>query len=196
LLNVGALYNIGCQKRIVFLIDESEAFRSVTHPDASNEIIHALRLILENANMYVGCILAVQAEGGQEAIGEFFTRPDIKRRVDYDQGYFDLNGLVSGVDNARKFIEEMLAYLIDQERAASAIQTESLATAAKYFPFMEDAIEKVSDHIAQDIERALPAAIISWMSNAAIEAWRRRNQSSIHQLVTGEIIEETIFPGG
>jgi hypothetical protein len=196
LLNVGALFSLGCGKRIIFLIDEAEAFRSVTHPDSQSELKHALRLLLENANRYVGCILAIQVEGGQEAIGEFFTSDDITRRVDYDQGFIDLNGLVAAVENARSFMEEMLSYLIDQQQAANTIQAEGLSTMPNYFPFTEAAIQALCNHVVTDQERALPAAIISWMSNAAIEAWRRRTDSSVHQLVTDEIIEETIFPEG
>lgn len=196
LLNVGTLYSIGCGKRIVFLVDEAEAFRSVTHPDSQYELKHALRLILENSNRYVGCILAIQAEGGQEMVGPFFTSDDIKRRVDFEHGYIDLNGVVSGVDNSKKFMLEMLAYLIDQTRAASAIQSEHLATTPSFFPFTEEAIEMVSEQIASSTEKALPAAIISWMSNAAIEAWSRRAESSTRHLVDREIIEQTIYPEG
>lgn len=196
LLNIGALYFFGHQKRIVFLIDEAEAFRSVTNPDSISELNHALRLILENSNHYIGFILAIQVEGGQEGIGNFFTADDIRRRVDYDQGYIDLNGLVAGVDNARVFMEEMLAYLIDQDRAKGIIESEGLTTIPKYFPFDEEAIDNLTNHISQDQERALPAAIISWMSNGAIEAWRRRSESETHQLVTTDIIEETVFPEG
>jgi hypothetical protein len=196
LLNIGALYSFGCQKRIVFLIDEAEAFRSVTNPDSISELNHALRLILENSNHYIGCILAIQVEGGPEGIGRFFESDDIRRRVDYDQGYIDLNGLVSNVENARVFIEQMLAYLIDQQRAQDAIQSENLGTVPTIFPFDEEAVQKLLTHISQDPERALPAAIISWMSNAAIEAWRRRGESEARQLVTADIIEQTVFPEG
>ncbi len=196
LLNIGSLYYVGCKKRIVFLIDEAEAFRNVTNPDSSFELIHALRLILEDSNKYVGCVLAIQVEGGQEGIGQLFTRDDVQRRVGYEQGYLDLNGLVGNVENARKFIEEMLSYLIDQTRAASTIDAESLDTTPQYFPFTEEAIERVSIEVTNNQERALPAAIIAWMSNAAIEAWRKRNESTVHQLVTADIIEETIFPEG
>jgi hypothetical protein len=196
LLNVAALYSIGCKKRIVFLIDEAEAFRSVTHPDSQSELKHALRLILENSNTFLGFILAIQVEGGQEEIGDFFTSDDIRRRVDYDQGFIDLNGLVSNIENARKFMEEMLLYLVDQSLAAALVKKENLDTQPHYFPFTEDALESLSNHIAQNPERALPAAIISWMSNAAIEAWRLRTASTTHQLATAKIIEETIFPEG
>jgi hypothetical protein len=196
MLNIGALFYLGCKKKIVFLIDEAEAFRSVTHPDSQTELKHAVRLILENSNRYVGCILAIQVEGGQEGVGDFFTSDDIRRRVDYDQGFIDLNGLVAGVENAQKFMEEMLSYLIDQQRAAKTIQAEDLGTTQTYFPFTQDAIEALSKHIVANQERALPAAIISWMSNAAIEAWRQREESSKHRLVTADIVEETIFPEG
>ena len=90
----------------------------------------------------------------------------------------------------------MLSYLVDQTRAANTIQAETLPTIAQYFPFTEEAIERISDQVTNNQERALPAAIIAWMSNAAIEAWRRRHEASVHQLVTGDIIEETIFPEG
>jgi hypothetical protein len=196
MLNVGALFYIGCKKKLVFLVDEAEAFRSVTNPDSQTELKHALRLILENTNKYIGCILAIQVEGGQEGIGDFFTSDDIRRRVDYDQGFIDLNGLVAGVESAQRFIREMLSYLIDQKRAADLIQSEGLETTQVYFPFTEDAIETLSNHIVANSERALPAAIISWMSNAAIEAWRRREESDKHRLVTAEIVDETIFPEG
>ena len=36
LLNIGTLFARGCKKRIVFLIDEAEAFRSVTNPDSAD----------------------------------------------------------------------------------------------------------------------------------------------------------------
>jgi hypothetical protein len=196
LLNIGTLYYLGYKKRIVFLIDEAEAFRNVTNPDSTSELVHALRLILEDSNRYIGCVLAIQVEGGQEDIGQLFTRDDIRRRVGYEQGYLDLNGLVANVGNAKKFIEEMLSYLINQEQAGHTIKTEKLDTLAQYFPFTEEAIERISIEVANNQERALPAAIIAWMSNAAIEAWRKRNLLSVHQLVTGDIIEETIFPEG
>jgi hypothetical protein len=87
--------------------------------------------------------------------------------------------------NARTFIEEMHSYLIDQERAAELIRTENLPTTKVCFPFTEDAIDALTNQVSNDQQRALPAAIISWISNAAIEAWRRRHASGTHQLVTG-----------
>jgi hypothetical protein len=196
LLNVGALFKVGFNKKIVFLVDEAEAFRSVTNPDSQYEIKHALRLLLENSNSFVGSIFAIQVEGGQETVGDFFESDDIRRRVDYEQGFIDLNGLVADVGNARTFMEELLAYLVDQHLAKGLIDKEALETTAGLFPFTEGAIEALSSHIVNNQEKALPAAIISWMSNAAIEAWRQRAASPKHQLITEEIVESTIFPEG
>jgi hypothetical protein len=85
---------------------------------------------------------------------------------------------------------------VDQARAADVIKTESLQTTPHFFPFTEEAAEALATHISNNQERALPAAIISVMSNAAIEAWRSRQTSSVRQLVTHDIIESTIFPEG
>lgn len=196
LLNIGQLFKAGTKKRIVFLIDEAEAFRSVTSPDSQTEIQHALRLLLENSNTYIGLILAIQVEAGQEGIGVFFEADDIKRRVDYEQGYIDLTGMVSQQLDAKAFIEAMLDYLIDQEKAAAAIKAEGLDTTPQQFPFTAEAIEGLCSQLAANPERALPASIISIMSSAAIKAWRGRDKSATRCLVDSDIIETIIYPEG
>ncbi len=194
LLNIGALYYRGTGKKLVFLVDEAEAIRSVTNPDSLDEIVHMIRLLLENANNYIGVIFAVQAEGGMEAIPEVFSREDIRRRVDYDLGYIDLVIMVSQVASAKDFMIRVLEYLVDQEEASRTIQAESLETTSALFPFTESAIEAISQHVADNPHLASPAFIISAMSNAAVEAWRRRAERDMHFLVDQEIVEETLFP--
>jgi hypothetical protein len=196
LLNLGALHVKGTGKRIVFLVDEAEAIRRVTNPDSQAELIHAVRILLENTNSFIGFVFAIQAEAGMEDIGEFFEAPDIMRRVDFAQGYIDLNGLVLRVEDVEDFIRQTLAYLVDQRKAEGIIAAESLDTSADLFPFTNDGLKSISTHISDNPSRALPAAIISWMSNAAIEAWRRRLDLDRHQLVEESIVEETIFPEG
>ena len=196
LLNIGSLHHRGTGRKIVFLIDETEAIRSVTDPDALDEILHMVRLLLENTNNFVGLIFAVQAEGGMEAIGDAFLREDIRRRVDYDQGYVDLAIMVNQVTSARDFILRILDYLVDQAQAGSAIDDESLDTESNLFPFTDSAIEAISQHVADNPQLASPAFIISTMSNAAIEAWRRRGERNSHYLVDPDIVEETVFPEG
>ena len=196
LLNVGSLYYLGTGKKAVFLVDEVEAIRSVTNSDSLDEIQHMLRLLLENSNTVVGLVLAVQAEGGMEDIGDVFTREDIRRRVDFDLGFIDLASLVSQVSSAREFMELVLEYLVDQSKADDVIRSESLNTKKELFPFEESAVDAICQHVADNPQLASPAFIISTMSNAAVEAWRKRAEQDIHVLVDDQIVEETIFPEG
>jgi hypothetical protein len=196
LLNIGALNYVGAKKKFVFLIDEAEAFRSVSNADAQSELKHCLRLILENMNNYVGSIFAIQVEAGQETIGEFFSSDDIMRRVDYDQGFIDLNSLVAAVGDSRAFMTQLLSYLVDHDKASEVIQNEGLEVDVDTFPFEDQALDALSRHAADNPQKALPAAIISWMSNAAIEAWRKRSESDKHQIVTPQIVEQILFPEG
>ena len=196
LLNVGSLYYRGTGKKIVFLIDEAEAIRSVTNPDSQDEIVHMIRLLLENANTFVGIVFAVQAEGGMEAIGDVFSREDIRRRVDYDLGYIDLTIMVSQLASAKDFMIHVLEYLVKREEAEAVIHSEVLDTESELYPFTEAAIEAISQHVADNPQLASPASIISTMSNAAVEAWRRRGRRDVHLLVDQEIVEETLFPEG
>jgi len=196
LLNIGALFYQATGRKIIFLVDEAEAVRSVTNADSIDESQHMFRLLLDNANNCVGLVLAIQSEAGMETIGEFFTREDIYRRVDFEQGFINLGDMVSQVNSARKFIVNILQYLINQEKAGHAITEENLPTQKECFPFTEEAINAITQHISDNQQQASPAFILSAMSGAAIEAWRRRDTSETHVLVDGAIIEETIFPGG
>ncbi len=196
LLNLGALYLKATGQKIVFLIDEAEAVRSVTNADSQDELQHMFRLLLENNNTFIGLILAIQSEGGMESIGEFFTREDIYRRVDFEQGYIDLGHMVSQIQSAKTFMLNVLEYLISQDKADETIASEKLDVQKEFFPFTQDAINAISSHVNDNPQQASPAFILSTMSSAAIEAWRRRARSDVHVLIGTEIIEETIFPGG
>ena len=59
LLNLGSVIHRSSGKKIVLLIDEAEALRSVTEPDSLQEITYMLRLLLENSNTFVGLVLGV-----------------------------------------------------------------------------------------------------------------------------------------
>jgi len=193
LLNLGVLYYKATGKKIVFLIDEAEAVRSLQNSDSIAELQHMFRLLLDNSNTFIGLILAVQSEEGE--IPEFFEREDIRRRVDYDQGLIDLGSMVSQVPSAKDFIKHVLEYLVDQEKSESAIKTENLSVSKELFPFKDNSVDVVSSHVAEQPEHASPSFILSTMSSAAIEGWRRRNQSTTHVVIDSSIIEETIYPG-
>ncbi len=196
LLNLGSLYYAAHSKKLVFLIDEAEAVRSVTNADSQRVLQHMFRDLFDDDNRYVGLILAIQAEGGMEAIGDFFTREDIFRRLDFAQGYIDLTAMVSEVTSAEQFMRRVLAYLIDQEKAESTIVGEKLSAPKETFPFDEASIKTIATHIADKPEWASPAFILSTMGSAAVEAWRRRGESDKHVVVNTDIVEATIYPEG
>ncbi|MBI4330565.1 MAG: DUF2791 family P-loop domain-containing protein [Chloroflexi bacterium] len=196
LLNLGSLIRNATSKKLVFLIDEAEAVKSVTNADSLHELQQMLRDLLDDNNNCVGLIFAIQVEGGQEEIGEVFTRGDIQRRVDFDQGYIDLTPMVSQITSAEQFMCHVLAYLVEQDKAQSAITDEGLIVSKERFPFSDEAIKAIATHIADKPEWATPAFILATMSTAAVEAWRKRSQSDKHVIVDTEIIESTIYPGG
>jgi hypothetical protein len=192
LLNLGILYFTATGKKIVFLIDEAEAVRSVTNADSLAELRHMFRLLLDNNNTYIGLILAIQSEQGE--IPEFFEREDIRRRVDYEQGFIDLTPMVGQVSSAKEFIKHTLEYLVDQKKSEGVIKAENLPVTKELFPFTEDAVGVITSHIADDPDYASPSFILSAISSAAIEGWRRRNQSEAHIVIDHDIVEKTIFP--
>jgi len=196
LLNIGSLFYHANSRKLVFLIDEAEAIRSVTNADSQKQLQAMFKDLFDDNNNYIGLILAVQAEGGMEAIGDFFTRDDIFRRVDYAHGYVDLTAMVSEVSSAEQFMGHVLAYLIDQEKAESTIKEEGLAVPRESFPFCEAAIKAIATHIADKPDWATPAFILATMSTAAVEAWRRRGNSDKHIVVDTEVIEASIYPEG
>ncbi len=192
LLNLGALYYKATGKKIVFLIDEAEAVQSLQNADSIAEFQYMFRLLLDNNNTYVGLVLAVQSE---EELPEFYQREDIRRRVDYDQGYIDLTSMVGQVSSAKRFITRVLEYLIDHEKAEGVIKAESLPASKELFPFTEESVDTISTYIAEDVRYANPSFILSTLSGAAIEGWRRRNQSTSHAVIDTSIIEEILYPG-
>ena len=195
LLNLGAVFQAGTGKRIVLLVDEAEAFEQVTNVDSINEIRHALRMLLENSNPVVGLVMAVQAEGSFEEMGDIFTRGDVRRRIGYEQGYIDLNSLLFEVNQPDEFVRKTLRYLVDQDMAAKVIEDEGLATDSSMYPFTEDAVQAIETHALESPERATPSQILSYMSNSAIDAWRKREEISVHVLVDQPLVEGAAFPG-
>ena len=111
----------GRNRRVVFLIDEGEAVRSINNTDSLFEVTFAFRMLFENANSYVGLIIAMQADSGQEDIPQLFSRPELLRRIDYEQGIIDLNGLVQKVNDVEQFVRQALKYLVDQSAARESL---------------------------------------------------------------------------
>jgi len=194
LLNTALLYQHGLGMKIAFLVDEAEAFRDVTDPDSLAELTFAIRQICDDNNNVMGFIAAIQPEGGQGELGGFFTDPGIERRIGFQAGYFDLTALVAQPMDAQRFIDELLAYLIDQKRAADLCVAEELNCSPSHFPFDDSALGVLIEHIKADTRQQTPAGIIQHLASAAIEAWRRRSSKDKHVTVDGSIMERTLYP--
>ncbi len=86
---------------------------------------------------------------------------------------------------------------MDQDRAREIVQSERLQTEPEYFPFTKEAVDAIADFVTQDPERTLPSQIIALLSNAVVEAWRRRDEAmpdAIHVLVDEEIANIVMYP--
>jgi hypothetical protein len=193
LLNTAVLYRGGKGKKLVYLMDEAEAMRDVQDPDSVAEFIFAFRQLLDDSNNVLGVIAAIQPEGRE--IGEFFSEPSIMRRIGYDTGVFDLTSLVSEPIDIQKFIEDLLAYLIDEEKARQWCDLESLNCDPRKFPFETEALQTLETGIQSDINLQRPAGIIQALATAAIDGWRLRTSSEHHITVNAQMMEEVLYPG-
>ena len=199
LLNVASLIHKGLGRKIVFLIDEGEAVGNLTNADSLEEFVFAFRRLVDPENNALGVIVAYESEGGgMEAAPRLFQHPAIVRRVDYAQGFFDLSTLLpTETRAAQEFIVQVLGHLVDQDRAREIVQGEGLETEPEYFPFTKEAVDAIADFVTQDPDRTLPSQIIALLSNAVVEAWRRRDEAmpdAIHVLVDEEIANIVMYP--
>lgn len=194
LLNCASLYAKGLGRKIVLLVDEGEALGDVESADALHEFEFAIRRLVGNENNVLGLILAYQTEGG--AAPRVLQHDGIRRRVDYEQGFVDLTGLVLVPEDARQFILEVINYLVDGDAAKATIEAEGLTeTEPEFFPFTPDSVEAIADFVTQEPDRSLPSQIIALLSNAVIEGWRRRSASANgHVLIEDEIVNLVMYP--
>ncbi len=196
LLNVAALIKVGLGRRPILLIDEAEALRALGPGDSLNEFTSAFRKLADDDNNVLGLIVAFHTEGGMEDAPEVLTDPAVFRRFGYEAAFFDLQENVGGMDNVKKFIHDVLKYLIDQDAAALTIQSQSLDTDSTSFPFTAEAIDRLAEFIAEEDPRnQVPDQIIKRMGDAVIRAWRAtRDGGGQVTLVDDEIIEAALYP--
>jgi hypothetical protein len=195
LLNVADLLRAGLERRPVVLIDEAEALRSLTNADSRDEFIFAFRRLFDNENDALGLVVAFQVEGGMEDAPPVLTDPAVERRIGYDAGYFDLARLVVEMDDARRFILDVLEYLIDQGAAKATIDQEGLGTQPEYFPFTEEAVDLIADFATQEPQHQLPSQILSRLSDAVVRGWLQAKPGEPHVLIDESIVNEVLYPG-
>jgi hypothetical protein len=193
LLNVAGLLRQGLGRRPVLLIDEAEALGNLTNADSIEEFKFAFRRLFDNDNNVLGVIVAFMHEGNMESAPAALSDEAVRRRIDYEAGYFDLGTLVLAVDDAKEFILDVLKYLIDAEQAKQTIEAEGLDTEPEYFPFTIDAVDRVADFVTQEPQLQLPSQIISKLSAAAVKGWMTADGNG-HVLVDADMVEQVLYP--
>lgn len=196
LLNVANMLRHGLGGRPVVLIDEAEALLRLTNADSLGEFTFAFRKLFDDDNDVLGIVVAFQVEGGMEDAPGVLSDEAVMRRIGYETAYFDLARLVGEIDDARQFILEVLAYLVDQERARETIERAGMPTEPEFFPFTEDAVTTLADFVTQEPQYQLPSQIISRMSEAVVKAWLRGDEApgDDRVLVDDELLNEVLYP--
>lgn len=195
LLNVAGLIKEGLSRRPVLLIDEAEALRDLGAADSINEFTTAFRKLADDDNNILGMIVAFQTEGGMEGAPEVLAGPAVFRRFGYEAAFLDLQENISAMENVRSFIEDLLAYLVDQTAAAAVISDEGLTTEPEFFPFTPEAVDRLASFIAEEDPRnQVPDQIIKRMNDAVIEARRAGRENGNMVLVDETIMETALYP--
>ena len=193
LLNVASLLWHGLGKRPVVLIDEAESLGNLTNHDSIEEYKFAFRRLFDNDNNVLGIIVAFQHEGGIEEAPEVVSDEAVMRRIDYQAGYFDLGRLVVEMNDARDFIIQVLAYLVDGDEAQRTIDDEGLDTEREFFPFTPNAVDVIADFVTQEPALQLPSQIISKLGAAVVKGWMKEDGSG-HVLIDDEIVQQVLYP--
>jgi hypothetical protein len=193
LLNIASLIWVGLERKIVFLIDEGEAVRSVTNNDSVEEFKWAIRQLVDDANDVLGLVVAFQTEGGMEDTPPIFDDDAIQRRVGYEAGYIDLTELLVEADDVRDFIRRVLDHLVDQDAARQTIEAESLETEPEAFPLTPEAIDRIAEHVIEE-DKKIPSQIIGLLAEGVKRAYLEGKGQPGHLLVEGELLEQALFP--
>jgi len=155
-------------RKLIFLLDEMEELQNVRTGDASESIHQYFRRLSDTANSTVGFIVGFKANTLSEG-PRILTREDIGSRIGM-QSYVEV-GHLPAVSDVKRFMEEMLAHLVDTDKANTRIQAEALGVTIKTYPFAPSAFELLADYASQDPYKALPRNIINAINECAIQAW-------------------------
>jgi hypothetical protein len=166
LVSVGRLAEANGEA-LIFLMDEAEQFRNVRTADAIESLHDYLRKLSEPANAYVGFIIASYALSLDD-MPELLIRPDIRGRIG-ELNVVEIPPLPTV--EVKVFTRELLAELVDTERAEAKIQEGNLGVSIETYPFTSDAFDMLCEYASQDPIKALPRNIIKTINECAISAW-------------------------
>ncbi|MGQ9811590.1 MAG: hypothetical protein ACUVQ7_09645 [bacterium] len=170
---VNALVGIGRlaernEEKLIFLMDEAEQFKNVKTGDATESLHTYLRKLAEPSNSSVGFIIASYALTLDD-MAELLVRADVRTRIG-ENNFIEIPPLPS-IQDVQIFLKELLAELVEQNKAEEKIQKESLGVSLNTYPFTADAFDMLCEFASQDPTKALPRNLIKAVNECAISAW-------------------------
>jgi DNA polymerase III delta prime subunit len=153
---------------LIFLMDEAEQFINVRTGDATQFLHLYLRKLAEPSNSVVGFIIASWGTTLDDT-AELLRRADVRSRLG-EHNYVEIPPLPA-IEDIRTFVREMLAELVDGEKAEAKIQREGLGITLETYPFNSDSFDLLCEYASQDPVKALPRNLINAINECAISAW-------------------------
>lgn len=170
LVGIGRLAERNGEK-LIFLMDEAEHFTRVKTGDQSESIHTYLRKLAEPWNSSFGFIISSYALT-LDQMAEIIVRADVRTRIGENK-FIEIPPLPS-IRDVEIFLKELLAELIDRNRAEQKIQNESLGVSLETYPFTAEAFNELCEFASQDAVKALPRNLIKAVNECAISAWDER----------------------
>lgn len=195
LLNVAALYWRATGKKLVLLMDEGEALGALSNLDAIEEYVTAFRRLAGDENKVLGFVVASQSAAAGGRLPDIILHPAIEGRLGGKPAYIEIAPFTEVVE-AKQFITDTLAYLIDQEAAKATLEAAGLDGEPEFFPFTEDAVDRIAQAVTSDPDLMRPRSIISIMADALAMAYLKHGHNVDHptELIDERIIEASLFP--
>lgn len=153
---------------LIFFIDEMEQLQNIREGDAAESWHQYLRKLSDDENSSVGFIIGFKADTRDDAPKVIF-REDVYSRISA-HNYIELETLAAPPD-VQKFVKEMLAHLVDQEKADKKIKEYKLTASSATYPFTESAYDLLCVYACQDSFKSTPRNIIRTINECAISAW-------------------------
>ncbi|MBW1998472.1 MAG: hypothetical protein JRJ29_10980 [Deltaproteobacteria bacterium] len=182
LVGIGRLAERNGEK-IIFLMDEAEHFSRVKTGDQSESIHTYLRKLAEPWNSSLGFILSSYALTLDD-MAEIIVRSDVRTRIG-ENNFVEIPPLPS-IQDVQAFLKELLAELVEQNKAEEKIQSDSLGVSLETYPFTAEAFDMLCDYASQDPTKALPRNLIKAVNECAISAWDEK-KSIIEANIVNEI---------
>jgi len=164
-------------------MDEAERLKNVKTGDATESLHNYLWNLAESSNSSVGFLISAYALTLDD-MPEIVVREGIRTRVGANN-FVEIPPLPS-IKDVQIFLKELLAELVEQNKAEEKIQNESLGVSLATYPFTAEAFDMLCEFASQDPTKALPRNLIKAVNECAISAWDER-KPTIEPNIVNEI---------